>query len=108
MQDEGKLILSYVMGGSDDAAWVLHRVGDDDHTAVMGDGPDAGGEDAAKAWASELLESWGHDVDGLAWTPRRPDPSASVDYWIVRFPGEDGVGEREPDRLRRAQSGTSL
>ncbi|MFE4304858.1 hypothetical protein ACFRR6_02080 [Streptomyces sp. NPDC056891] len=91
MQDEGKLILAYAMEGSEHAAWVLHRVGDSDHTAVMEDRLDADAEDAAKAWASELLESRGHDVDGLAWTARRPHPSAQVDYWLVRLPGEDGT-----------------
>ncbi|WP_327309751.1 hypothetical protein OG730_41340 (plasmid) [Streptomyces sp. NBC_01298] len=91
MQDEGKLILAYAMEGSDDAAWVLHRVGDSDHTAVMDDRLDADAVNGAKEWASELLKSWGHDVDGLAWTPHRPDPSAAVDYWNVRFPGDDGT-----------------
>ncbi|MFF8617166.1 hypothetical protein [Streptomyces sp. NPDC015350] len=72
MQDEGKLILAYVMEGSDGAAWVLHRVGDSNHTAGMDERLDAGAEGSAKTWASELLKSWGHDVDGLAWPPHRP------------------------------------
>ncbi|WP_424217806.1 hypothetical protein ACN20G_37240 (plasmid) [Streptomyces sp. BI20] len=92
VQDEGQLILAYAMEDSDDAAWVLHRVGDDDHTAVMDDDtlnadPDA--QDHAKQWASDLLANQGHNVNGLTWTPRRPNPSTTPDYWIANLPHDD-------------------